>query len=146
MSKFEDGIRAGKHDTQKKLITKYESVLTDLSLVIADIKDLIDDIEPKSPGIFASIGSMFGVKPKEPEKKLTEHERGYEEGIVEEKTRFVKLFMDWFDSFKTMDSHTFKTKLVEAVHGDKDSLEWNMVLPNTKDPPHSRLAPGKYRS
>ena len=144
MGKLEDGYRSGKSATQEQLMTRYSAILKERALVQSDISELIEESRPKSGGVFASIGSLFGVKPKEPEKKPNKFEQGYETAVLEEKARFVKLFMDWFANLKTMDEHTFNTKFSDAVYRDKNSLDWHFMEPNIKEPPAERLAPRRY--
>jgi|GEM_PF-4592856 len=136
------GYEEGKAKTRKKLMEKYSAIVEERALLVADIEDLKNETAPNGEGLFSMIGSLFGSKPKKPEK--TERELGYEKGELEEKTRFMKLFMDWFEHFKTLDKHTFDTKFASAVENDAETLDWQFVMPNTKDPPHERLMSGRY--
>ena len=150
MKKYDAGVKKGMSKTRRDLLKSFDTLIEERSIHKDDIVEITRYKEPRPKSVSSklsyftdAVSSLFGNAPSEHEKN--EHELGVDAGITNERARVANLFKEWFDIFKTIDKHTYQKKIRPAIEGNREDLEWDFVLPNTKDPPHERLVPGKYR-
>ncbi|MFA6214869.1 MAG: hypothetical protein WC717_06375 [Candidatus Micrarchaeia archaeon] len=150
MKKYDAGVKKGMSKTRRELLEKFDTLIETRSIRKEDLVDITQYKEPRPKSVSSklsyftdAISTLFRDEPSKHEKN--DYELGIDVGITNERARVATLFKEWFDIFKTIDNYTYQKKIRPAIEGNREDLDWDFVLPNTKDPPHERLLPGKYR-